>query len=160
LFEASARQVDEWAYERLFKESDLVVIAQPIRSEDSAERTKDNLWKAEFIGVETSFKVLHTVKGAAVKSELTLLHYRTDSLIEDGPSLVSFRTRGISYTISKRLEEGEAEASTERAKIAISGPAEYLLFLKKRSDGRFEPVTGQTDPSFSVKELGAPMIFE
>ncbi len=29
---ASARQVENWSYERLFRESDLVVIAQPVKS--------------------------------------------------------------------------------------------------------------------------------
>ena len=28
---------------------------------------------------------------------------------------------------------------------------EYMLFLKKRSDGRYEPVSGQYDPDDSVK---------
>jgi hypothetical protein len=33
---------------------------------------------------------------------------------------------------------------------------EYLLFLKKRGDGRYEPVSGRIDPLLSVRELFNP----
>ena len=37
----------------------------------------------------------------------------------------------------------------------ISQP-EYLLFLKKRKDGTYEPVSGQLDASFSVRAMFPP----
>jgi len=151
-----ARQIEDWSYDRLFTESDLIVIAQPVQSEDSADRTKDNLWKIEFNGVETKFDVLHTVKGTSEKSTLTVLHYRTDALIEDGPSLASFRTKGSSYTILKKQKEGDAGKLEEITQVFMEAPATYLLFLKKRDDGRFEPVSGRNDPVFSVRELRMP----
>jgi len=30
----------------------------------------------------------------------------------------------------------------------------FLLFLKRESDGRYAPLTGQTDPDGGVKDLG------
>ena len=35
-------------------------------------------------------------------------------------------------------------------------PPDYLLFLKKRDDGRYEPVTGQMDAAESVREVSRP----
>ena len=145
---AFARQVENWSYERLFKESDLVVIAQPVKSEDSADRTKDNPWEAEFSGINTMFNVEHALKGTLAAAKITVLHYKTDGGIQDGPSLVSFRTKGLSYTITKDGHAG--------VKVQTAGPATYLLFLKKRDDDRFEPTSGHIDPADSVRELRMP----
>lgn len=145
---AFARRIDNWSFERLFRESDLVVIVQPIKSEDTVDRTKDNPWKIEFTGVNTAFNVLHALKGKTKASQATVLHYKTDKLIENGPLHILFRTKGLSYTIKK---EGR-----DVMKVADGGPATYLLFLKKRKDGRFEPVSGHTDSELSAKEVMAP----
>ena len=37
------------------------------------------------------------------------------------------------------------------------GKPEYLLFLKKGKGGRYEPVSGRTDPALSVRELFHPL---
>jgi hypothetical protein len=151
-FDAFARAVENWSYERLFKESDLVVIAQPIKSENSVDRSKDNPWKIEFFGLNTTFTVDHAIKGEFKMSTLTVLHYGTDASIENGPSLVSFPTNGLSYTIERAGHPGTT--------VTVAGPATYLLFLKKRDDGRYEAVTGQIDPEFSVRELTTPINIE
>jgi hypothetical protein len=36
------------------------------------------------------------------------------------------------------------------------GRPEYMLFLRLRKDGRFEPVSGEVDPVLSVRELHPP----
>ena len=141
---ALARELENWSYERLFEESDLVAIVLTVKSEDSADRTKDNPWKIEFTGVNTKFDVLHVLKGKP-QSKLTVLHYKTDERIENGPLFVSFRVKGQQFT----LKDG--------TKVETAGPATYLLFLKKRGDGRFEPTSGHTDPALSARELTVPM---
>jgi hypothetical protein len=142
---ACARPVDNWSYERLFKESDLVVIAQPVQSEDSPDRTKDDLWKIEFIGINTKFDALHVLKGKCKSAKLTVLHFRANVLIENGPGFVTFRTKDLRYTLQ------------DRTIVEAAGPSRYLLFLKKRDDGRYEPVSGRTDPILSVEELRMPI---
>ncbi|HQR42137.1 MAG TPA: hypothetical protein PLX97_05620, partial [Gemmatales bacterium] len=37
--------------------------------------------------------------------------------------------------------------------VGNSGPEFYMLFLKKRADGKYEPVSGQIDPVDSVKMM-------
>jgi hypothetical protein len=55
---------------------------------------------------------------------------------------VRFRTKGLSIT-GKRGAMG-------------TGRPQYLLFLKKWKDGRYEAVSGQIDPSLSVREMHHP----
>jgi len=156
---ASARLVEDWSYIRLFQEADLVVIARPVKSVDAGDRLKRNPWRADLIGVNTSFKTVHTLKGAA-KAPVTVLHYRTDALLQNGPLLVKFRTKAIRYTIVIERREGEPARAAVRKFIGEAGPATYLLFLKRRDDGRYEPVSGPIDPALSVRELREPIPFE
>jgi hypothetical protein len=146
---AFARLLENWPYERLFKEADLVVIARAERTTETKERLSPAGWKVEFIGQETVFTVQTILKGK-VKDErkLQVLHYRLpdDVLIANGPLLVSFRTEPL---VLKGVVNGRA------FKTALGRP-EYLLFLRVRPDGRFEPVSGQVDPALSVRELHEP----
>ena len=141
---ASARRIEDWPYERLFKEADLVVIADTERTAETKDRLKTD-WKVEFLGLDTTFMVRSTLKGKAQADTITLLHYRSPEgpRIENGPLLVSIRTEP-----SFAKGEGKKEMRTE-----------YLLFLRVRPDGRFEPVSGQIDPALSVRELQTPDSF-
>lgn len=145
---ASARFVPFWRYEELLSKADVVVIATPVFTAAAKEKMTDERWRdCEFIGVHTQFALLSVLKGKSkVKDgKMTLLHYRmqakpdarkTEAII-DGPNLVSFK-------IAAKPGKGEA---------VLVQRGGYLLFLKSRKDGRFEPVTGQIDPLFSVREL-------
>jgi hypothetical protein len=142
---ALARRLENWPYERLFKEADLIVIAQATAAEDCRERDNDNPWKVEFLGVNTTLKINAVVKGKPGSDTVTVLHFRlTDGqLIADGPLLVSFRTKGIALDLKK-------------AQVELGRP-EYMLFLKAGKDGRYEPVSGRIDPELSVREMHAPL---
>ena len=75
-------------------------------------------------------RVLAVFKGEKGMKTLVLLHLREaeQKITENGPGLVSF------------------DAQQKKR---------YLLFLKRETDGRFSPLTGQTDPDGAVKDLGA-----
>jgi hypothetical protein len=127
-----ARRVLQWSYQDLTKEADVVVIARAIESENTKDEHKSD-WSIEFEGVNTRFEVLGVLKGETDKT-ITLLHFEWgnakpgkegDDFIRNGPHLIEFK----------------------------KGIPEYLLFLKRRSDGRYEPVSGQIDPDRSVREM-------
>jgi hypothetical protein len=40
--------------------------------------------------------------------------------------------------------------------LGVGQRPQYLLFLKKRPDGRYEAVSGQIDPSLSAREMYSP----
>jgi hypothetical protein len=138
---SQARLVENWSYERLFKESDVIVIAETTSVEDSGGTTKIKPWDVDFVGVHSTFAVKAKLKGKLDKDQLTVLHYRIekDVTIENGPGLVSFRLKGI-------------EGKTKEVKFGLGKP-EYLLFLKHGKDDCYEPVSGHTDPCLSVREM-------
>jgi len=143
---AAGRLIENWPYERLFKEADLVVIAEATAVADADdpapfERVRD-LLQAQV----TTFAVEHALKGKPAGAEIRVLHFRLNGKkeIDNGPMLVAFRTK-------------PAEVALRDGPTVAVGKGTYLLFLKVRKDGRYEPVSGQYDPVLSVRELDSPM---
>ena len=62
--------------------------------------------------------------------------------IFDGPQLIEFRT--------------PVTMGAGKGKRVLPG-SEYLLFLKKMKDGRYEPVSGHIDPADSIREVSKPL---
>src|SRR5262249_2280178 len=109
------RLIEDWPYDRLFKEADLAVIATADRTEDTSHRLKTD-GKADLLGMNTSFKIRTTLKGKVVGDAITVLHYRPPegTLFNNGPLLVTIRT-----------EEPFVKGGEKRARLR----PEYLLFL-------------------------------
>jgi hypothetical protein len=141
---AQARLIESWPFDRLLKEADVVVLAKAVSSKDSGEVFKDRAWSVDFAGVDTAFQVEAVLKGEVRGGRLTLLHYRLPAghTVINGPLLVTFPTKGVNIK-SRRVK-------------AYLPPPRYLLFLKRRGDGRYEAVSGQIDPALAVRELHEP----
>lgn len=127
---AIARPVQNWTEEKLTAEADLVVIASAKLSKDEAA-DRSNAKPDSWVGVETEMKVSAALKGKVEGGALTVRHDRyfdpaMSVAVVDGPGFVEFDT---------------------------VGQTQYLLFLKRREDGRYEAVSGRMDPHFSVKEV-------
>jgi hypothetical protein len=118
----------------LFQEADVVLIVEATDAVDSKEKVNDRAF-GQFLGVNTTLKVNRAIKGQP-GNFVTVLHYRLakidDPDARDPLGFVSFDTRG-------------PENSEPRT--------EYLVFLRRRPDGRFEPVSGRDDANLSVREL-------
>lgn len=143
-----ARQAESWPYERLFKEASLIVIATPMGTVVTDDRMSDPLYRDYLIGQNTTFKIESVIKGQAA-GPITVLHFKAKpgQALQNGPFLVSFHTK-------TRMVTGTATDKQEYK--AELGPPQYLLFLKISDKGRFEPVSGQVDPIWSVKEMYTP----
>jgi hypothetical protein len=142
-----ARQIEDWPYDKLFKHADVVVIAKALTVRDAKE--EDGVVPPDgsgdvLVGVVTRFQVLRVVQGEHKEKELDLVHFRSKQgiTVDNGPTLVSFHTK---------------KTQISGKDWAASLPSEYLLFLKKRQDGRFECVSGQYDPALSVKQVLQPL---
>lgn len=133
-----ARAVRMWSYAELTAAADVVVIGRPLSNVD----TKDLFQGQErgYIGVSTEFQAEDIIKGDVRAEKFTVLHFKLapNKPMVDGMLIVTFRLEGFKV-------EG----------VQMNSPR-YLLFLKKDSDGRYEPVTGQMDAVFSVKEVNNP----
>ena len=152
-----ARKVESWSYERLFKEADLVMIG----SVEGWGSTKA-LWpekifnKARFAGEKTAFHPRSVLKGEPASPCIWVLHFsykKGADPYEDGPNLVNFVKKPVLIEV-KSKEEGKAqESKSKRVSKSLVSPPEYLLFLKQRKDGTYEPVSGQLDAALSVRAI-------
>ena len=149
----SARQVEDWPYERLFKEADVVVIASASRSIPNEQSWQEKHFdQKRFLGVETKLHVIASVKGRTAETiNLQHFHYAPDaSLLNDGPGLVTLLTGSVSVVI----QSTDSEPLQEKAKgLSSSNVPQYLLFLKRFGDGQYAPVSGQLDADLSVRAL-------
>lgn len=115
-----------WTYEHMHNEADLVVIARPVSSTPTEEKTSlPNISpQVRVAGVETRLEVRLVLKGWPKTKSACLHHYAlqnpADGQVRGAPQLVTFDPKQ---------------------------PACYLIFLKQTSAGRYAPVTGQTDPA-------------
>ena len=142
-----ARLLENWPYDRLFKEADLVVFADAAKTEAATDKPPDQGWPYEFVAQNTKFKVCHVLKGKAPGPDIDVLHFKfgdvlkkgldpkniEDRMIMDGPLLVTFLSKPV--TVKRN------------GKRDVVVPPEYLLFLRKLKDGRYEPVSGRIDPA-------------
>jgi hypothetical protein len=147
---ASARLHKKWNYDELLKEADLVVLAAAVRTEPAEDAPPTHSWPLELVAQNTTLKVRGTLKGKAEGEQIQVLHFKFGGPrkgfeksvgIRDGPNLVAFRTEPVTVRAGKDTHVP---------------PPEYLLFLKRMKDGRYEPVTGPIDPAVSVRQVSGP----
>ena len=129
---AQAREMRSWSYQELYDQADLVVIAKPISTQDASERAVLPKFSPDLnvVGLSTAFDISVVMKGDRSLKKCVLHHYRLANPKEmrvNGPMLASFDPK-------------------EHTR--------FLLFLRREADGRYSPVSGQTDPTlFSVQKL-------
>jgi hypothetical protein len=73
----------------------------------------------------------------------------------DGPGLVGFLKEPLQIEVKQNVKNKGKLHQHSHGLRQISQP-ENLLFLKKRKDGTYEPVSGQLDASFSVRIMFPP----
>ena len=122
---AHARIYTLFAYQELYDQADLMIIAKPISTQDTVEKTTlPNIAPdVHVVGLSTEVEISMVMKGDKSLKKVTLHHYRVanpEDLLNSGPNLVSFDP---------------------------SQQTLFLMFLRLEKDGRYAPVSGQTDPS-------------
>ena len=145
---ASARRIENWDFQQLQQAADAVVVGTTISTEPWPEGLKNGLFAEDLEGRLTSFDVGTVFKGEVSGKHIQVIHYRAKEgrAFANGPLLASFRKTG------RRLEIESVDGVKEKAKV-LEGTPHYLLFLKKRADGKYEPVSGQIDSALSVRKL-------
>lgn len=130
---SDSRLAEGWPYDRLSRESKLIVIAVPYKQEKIDETAMlPNIYpEIEVKGILTTFVVLRVLKGNLDNKTFVLHHFYLENppqvSLKNGPMLASF-------------DLGKKHA--------------YLMFLKKEPEGRFVAMSGQTDPANSIKGIG------
>ena len=122
-----------WSHQEAYDKADLVVIARPATIHETSEKSNLGLSNCEAVGLFTDLDISLVMKGDQSLKKLTLHHFRLaplppNVLVEGGPNLVTFDTNTLTS---------------------------YLMFLHRDTDGKYSPVSGQTDPTrFSIFSLG------
>lgn len=136
-----ARPVQIFSYKKMASDANLVVIASPIEVKELREITElpgvsQGNKPIQVIGLETTFEVSVCFKGKLEKaqnSKFVLHHYR----------LVDPR-------------QAETPNAVQLLYFKPEERSQYLMFLKRAADGRYEPYNGQTDPVYSIEKLRNP----
>ena len=152
-----ARKVEDWSYERLFNEADLVMIGSVQGWGSAKAEWPEKIFdKLRFEAEMTAFHPLSQLKGEAPLPCIWVLHfsYKKGAIpYEDGPGLVTFLKKPMIVEVKSKEEEEAKELKLKRTGKSLVSSPEYLLFLKERKDGNYEPVSGQLDAAFSVRAI-------
>lgn len=120
---ADARGISVRTYADLERNSDIVVVARPLSTGETEEKTvlRGISPDIHVVGLSSEFEVIAGLKGSDGLKKVIVHHYRRanpDQLMLNGPMLASFDSQN---------------------------PTRYLLFLQRESDGRYAPFN-QVDP--------------
>ena len=133
-----ARPIRQWTQQELFDEADIVVVAtasEPKKSENSDVFFSEYLQQYESeLEVRSVFKGRETEPSFKKNVEIKLIKF------------VQFRYRP---DLKATLGNGPSFAVLGTAKFVDrvpTAPPHYLLYIRKRKDGRYEPVSGNRNP--------------
>jgi hypothetical protein len=141
--QSASNSVEYTEYIDLLTHADLVVIGTAVSTRDTGKRFKveDKCHPGDCEGWITQFHVNLVLKGTNQTGNVSVFHYKQPSYSGRfclmGPWLAKFK---INEGITKELE-GRGDIP------------DYLLFLTASKDGLFEPVSGQTNSIYSVREV-------
>jgi hypothetical protein len=155
-----ARLTRGWTHQELLDESDFVGLVEPLSNtpnKDVFTIEVNDGHKVNYRGINTLFRVDLVFKSRGKPDDkLTVLHFTDEGAepVANGPSFIYFPIGPLDY--EKRFVKKDGE---ELGKMTVhAGEPLLIAFLKRRSDGRYEPVTGQEDADSSFYEVHRPFL--
>jgi hypothetical protein len=161
-----ARITRNWTWDDLYDESDFVGLVEPVANDAVGDKLTLPFDRGQLTlpGVNSRFRVQKAFKsppGGLIyfllhwhwesQSELVVLHFQEtaeSAEVTNGPDLINFPLPPVRYDKST-LKHGKVIAEIH---MGDTTPL-YLAFLKRRTDGRYEPTSGQIDAQESFREL-------
>lgn len=157
----AVRVLPDWSYEKLVAEADIVAIVEPVENTPAKDTFPGKTYGQpvrDFVATNTRFRVQAVLKTKRdAPKELSVLHFAYSENVRTWKSaaFVNFLIGPLSY--EKRVVKPGPNPWSD----VVLGPVTtfsglkptWLAFLKRRQDGRFEPVSGQFDSAFSFREL-------
>ena len=147
-----------WPYKKLSDRADVVVIGTfekrvVIEHDLSNETEFSNRSTTNLTTLVSTFTLNAVIKGDIKNKSIDVIHLQWERPIIDlgDWSLYEFRVKQNVPSYATVTEDGEATGFSN-ATVRTINP-EYLLFLKSRDDGRFEPVSGHRYAGCSVRVL-------
>jgi hypothetical protein len=166
---ALARPVDRLSLGELWSRADLVVVLAPTNTVKTADQFPQagepvRIERPEkYQGFNTTCHVEAVFKRAGAATNfnarsLTLLHfgYARPQLPFNGAFFIYFELPPAWHVVTVAHTVVSGRSSTSRVDpmwIGTSDRPTYLAFLRRREDGRFEPVTGHYDAALSFRVM-------
>jgi hypothetical protein len=125
-FLVEARFIASRTFRELEKQADIIVVARPISTKDTAEFTnlRNIAPDIPVVGLSTEFEVSMVLKGDSSLKKVVVHHYR----------------------LANPLPGNVWDAGFALASFDPNQPVRYLMFLQREADGRFAP-SDQNDPA-------------
>ncbi len=153
----------DWSYAKLTADSDLIVIGKLISKSESlpAPESKDSFGENSVRQISNRILVLTALKGQSDEEiELMTIEWNPGMIVLQKHDFAVLRsTLLLPNLVATELDGqiigyGLIESSADSGNLLKSTiEPEYLLFLRKRADGRFDPVTGHRYSRMSVRLL-------
>ena len=142
-------------YSELLAKADMVAIMEPIKNESVKDAYAGDLYgfaQKDFIATNTTFRVHAYLKGGdAATKELKVLHFSYSKDVgghANGANFITFVTGPLKYEKRALKDDKPVGGITVYGEKPI-----WLAFLKKRSDGRFDPISDPYDSADSFREI-------
>ncbi len=143
------------SYSELLSKADLVAIIEPIKNESVKDPYAGHLYgfaQKDFVATNTTFRVHAYLKGGdAATKELTVLHFSYSKDVGprvNGACFINFVTGPLQYEKRSLKDDKPVGGVTVYKQQPV-----WLAFLKKRSDGRFDPISDPYDSADSFREI-------
>jgi hypothetical protein len=141
------------SWSELFAQADVVVVIEALENVPAKDELPgDHGPQTNFDAINTRCKVLTAIKSATeAPKELTVLHFTYSKRVHgytNGAEFIRFPIGRVEYE-RRELKDNKPTGAVENVQYQPS----WLAFLKRRSDGRYAPVTGHYDATNSFKEL-------
>jgi hypothetical protein len=144
-----------WSYSQLVDASDLIAIIEPIANQQAEDEFIGEAYghpKTDFSATDTRFRTHAVLKSSGNSpEEITVLHFSYSTHVQgdaDGAMFIKFLIGPLQYEKRNLKDEKPVGSVT----VFKESPV-WLAFLKRRADGRYEPVTGHFDSSRSFREI-------
>lgn len=142
-------------YSELLAKADLVVIIEPIKNESAKDAYAGILYgfaQKDFVATNTTFRVHAFLKGGdAATKEITVLHFSYSKDVgarANGACFMTFVTGPLQYKKRSLKDDKPVGGVTVYKEQPV-----WLAFLKKRTDGRFDPISDPYDSADSFREI-------
>ncbi len=142
---AEARVVEDWPLEKLQQSADLICICKVTAIQEEAN---EGFLVGSSKQMRATLEIESILKGQPLLNlkRTSLVYYDYKSFEEGGP--LGY-VNGPSFI--KLVVSDDQDKSMERDRIPVA--QHYLMYLRHRKGGGFEPVSGQMDASFSVWKI-------
>ena len=146
---AEARVVEDWPFDKLKRSADLICICKVIAIEEEKNEGFNAEFSRQMRATLQIQSILDNKPRLGILREIPLIHYDAKSAKPGEELKLIGQVNGPTYL--KLIVSTEAKNDSKKFEPAVT--QYYLMYLRHRKTGGYEPVSGHWDPELSVLKL-------